>query len=448
MNLEKKYGLPTAIAMVVGIVIGSGVFFKAEKVLSETGGNLVTGILAWIIGGIIMLICAYFFSIMATKYNFVNGLVDYAEVMVGKKYAYYIGWFMTFAYFPIIGSTLAWVSARYLCVILGFDITGGACLAIAGFFLVASFAMNNLAPKIAAYFQVSTTVIKLIPLFAMGIVGLIVGLSNGQTMENFTTVVDPNVNQFEALLTGVVASAFAYEGWIMVTSINAEIKEPKKNLPKALVIGSIIIICTYILYYVGLSGGASNQVILEAGEAGVLTAFTNVFGGVLANLLYVFIVVSCLGTLNGIMLGCTRCLYALAVRDLGPNPRLFKQVCPVSNVPTNSGFMAALVSSIWLVYFYGANLTAPWFGPFSADSSELVIVLIYILYLPIFVNFIKKEKELSFTKRYIIPVLSIFASLFMVFAAYISHGDKVFYFTFLMIVLLFIGYFYSKPRTN
>ena len=52
-ELKKKYGLPTAIALVIGIVIGSGIFFKAEKILNATGGDLRTGILAWIIGGLI-----------------------------------------------------------------------------------------------------------------------------------------------------------------------------------------------------------------------------------------------------------------------------------------------------------------------------------------------------------------------------------------------------------
>lgn len=65
-ELKKKYGLPTAIALVIGIVIGSGVFFKAEKILTATGGNLPLGILAWAIGGLIMIICAYMFSILAT----------------------------------------------------------------------------------------------------------------------------------------------------------------------------------------------------------------------------------------------------------------------------------------------------------------------------------------------------------------------------------------------
>ena len=92
--MEKRYGLPTAICMVVGIVIGSGVFFKAEKVLQATKGNMPLGILAWGIVGAIMIICSYVFATMATRYEKVSGLVDYAEATVGRRYAYYVGWFM------------------------------------------------------------------------------------------------------------------------------------------------------------------------------------------------------------------------------------------------------------------------------------------------------------------------------------------------------------------
>ena len=137
-----------AIAMVVGIVIGSGVFFKAETVLKATGGDVLTGILAWAIVGVVMMICAYTFSILASRYEKVNGVVDYAEVMVGPRYGYYMGWFMTFIYQPAITSVLAWVSARYTCVLLGWDITGGACMTIAAFYLIASYAVNALSPII------------------------------------------------------------------------------------------------------------------------------------------------------------------------------------------------------------------------------------------------------------------------------------------------------------
>ena len=66
-KLKRKYGLPTAIAMVVGIVIGSGIFFKADDVLKLTNGKLSLSILAWAVGGLIMLISAYTFSLVARK---------------------------------------------------------------------------------------------------------------------------------------------------------------------------------------------------------------------------------------------------------------------------------------------------------------------------------------------------------------------------------------------
>ncbi|MBQ4096777.1 MAG: amino acid permease, partial [Clostridia bacterium] len=94
-GLNKKYGLFTAISMVVGIVIGSGVFFKAQTVLQKTGGDVPLGIIAWIIGGLIMIACVLAFAMMAQKQVKINGVVDYAEAWVGKKYAYMIGWFIS-----------------------------------------------------------------------------------------------------------------------------------------------------------------------------------------------------------------------------------------------------------------------------------------------------------------------------------------------------------------
>ena len=112
-GLKKKYGLFTAIAMVVGIVIGSGVFFKAEAVLKATGGNMPLGIAAWIIVGLIMIVCSYTFAMLATKYEKANGVVDYSGMTVGTKYGYFVGWFMATIYNPTLTSVLAWVSARY-----------------------------------------------------------------------------------------------------------------------------------------------------------------------------------------------------------------------------------------------------------------------------------------------------------------------------------------------
>ena len=419
-KLEKKYGLFTAIAMVVGIVIGSGVFFKAEKILTATGGNLKEGILAWVIGGIIMISCAYTFSVMATKYQYINGVVDYAEATMGKTYAYYVGWFMAVIYYPTITSVLAWVSARYTCVIFGFSITGGECMTIACLYLVSSFAINALSPVLAGKFQVSTTVVKLIPLFLMAVIGTFTGLRSGMTMYKFTHYVSQSSSN--GLFTAIVAASFAYEGWIIATCINAELRDAKKNLPLALIVGTFITMSVYILYYIGLAGTIKNEVMMAGGESGAKLAFQTVFTATGGSLLFVFVIISCLGTLNGLMLGCTRGIYSIAARGLGPKPRVFSQIDPTTNMPVNSAIVGLLLCAIWLFYFYGANLTSNWFGFFSFDSSELPIITIYALYIPIFIMFMVKGKELSMFNRIVMPCISLAGCVFMVTAAWFAHG--------------------------
>lgn len=466
-ELTKKYGLLTAIAMVVGIVIGSGVFFKAQNILNITEGNMLLGTIAWIVGGIVMIVCAFCFATLATKFEKVNGLVDYAEATCGKKYAYYIGWFITTIYYPAMTSVLAWVSARYTLVIFGqMDPTTGTCLALAGFYLCLSYGMNALSPIIAGKFQVSTTVIKLIPLALMAVVGTIYGLvftpegaSAPLLISNFS--VEGN-SSMGALFAAIVATVFAYEGWIIATSINSEIKDAKKNLPIALTLGTAIVMIVYLVYYIGVAGGAP---VASLQADGATIAFHNIFGNVFGTILNVFIAVSCLGTLNGLMLACTRGLYALSSRKEGPKPEMFAVVDPVTNMPNNAAIFGLLVAAAWLLYFFCANLgntfvaqydaatanafiktigtlnaetgmiSVNWFG---FDSSEIPIVTVYALYLPIFFKMMT-FKEFSVFKRIIMPLLAIVCSLFMVFAAVYAHKWGVLFYMIVFAVIMIIG---------
>lgn len=444
-KLEKKYGLPTAICMVVGTVVGSGVFFKAEAVLNKTGGNMPLGILAWLLVGVIMIVCSYVFATMATKYEKVNGLVDYAEATLGDRYAYNIGWFVAVIYTPTLVSVLAWVSARYLCVLLGWDITGGSCMTIAAFFLCMDYAMNALAPRIAGKFQISTTVIKMIPLALMAVVGTIVGLTNGQLAANFATVAS-GTSGSGGLMGAAVAVAFAYEGWILTTSINAELKDAKRTLPRALILGSFIVVAIYILYYIGLNGAVTTEELMASGQAAAKMAFQRVFGHAAGTAVFVLIVISCLGTLNGLTLACCRGMYALAARGQGPKPEMFAQVDPATNMPSNSSTFSLAVNAFWLLYFYGANLTGPWFGSFSFDSSELPIVTLYAMYIPMFVMFMKKADDLNGFKRFVMPILGLFGCLFMVYAAFAAYGKTVLFYLVVFAVIMIIGNIFYKKK--
>lgn len=455
-KLNRKYGLLTAICMVVGTVIGSGLFFKAQNVLIATNGNLLSGIAAWLITGLIMIICSIQFAIMATKYEKINGVVDYAEATCGKGYAYYLAWFMVNIYYPSMTSVLAWVSARYFGVLFGWSLVSAEVLAFSGFFLIASYTINVLSPKLAGKLQTSTTIIKLIPIGLMAIVGTVVGCVNGTLVDNFNYVI-VDANPGTGLFTAIVATVFAYEGWIVATSINAELRNPKKNLPIALVIGAGVVVAAYILYYIGIAGGARIETLISEGAT---TAFSNVFGSIGGIILNVCIVISCLGTLNGLMVATTRGMFSLAVRGEGPNPKMFSQIDQTNNMTTNSAVWGLFLCSMWLLYFYGANLSSSggWFGLFNFDSSELPIVTLYALYIPIFIAWMKKEKNLSVFKRFVLPILSVLACLFMIFATFYAHGiapflnakeaGKGFSFPILFYLIVFafvmlIGFFYS-----
>jgi len=419
-ELQKRYGPFTAICMVAGIVIGSGVFFKAQDILNYTEGDMPLGILAWLIGGAVMVVCASTFAGFATKYEKVNGLIDYAEATVGKRFAYITGWYVSVMYYPALASVLSWAAARYTIELFGsYEVSGGLCMTLAAVYLCLAYALNTLAPALAGKIQVSATVIKLVPLVIMAIVGGIAGILNGNLNIAFSSATIHSGGSIDSIFAGVVAASFAYEGWIVATSVNAEIKNAKRNLPLALIAGTFIIIAVYIFYYIGLTGAASVNALRSEGAP---AAFKNLFGNIGGNILTVFIAISCLGTLNGVMLACTRGLYSVAVRNTGPAPEMLSQVDNMTGMPTNSSVMGLLFCVLWLFYFYGATLADNIFGLLSFDSSELPVITIYGFYIPIFIMYIKKLGKRRSIKNCILPVLSVIASLFMLFSAFYAHG--------------------------
>ena len=444
-ELEKKYGLATAICMVVGIVIGSGVFFKAETVLIRTDGNMPVGILAWIFVGLIMVVCSNVFANIANRYETAGNLVDYGTAILGERYGYNIGWFMATIYTPALVSILAWVSARYTCALVGWDPSGGAGMTIAALYMCWSFALNALSPKLAGKFQVSTTFIKMVPLILMAVVGTFVGFTKGGFQTSMQNV-QSSVPFMEGLTGAVVSVAFACEGWILATSIQGELKDAKRNMPLALFIGSLIIAATYLFYYIGINGVVSVQELMTLGENGVRIAFQRLFGEGAGTLVFVLIVISCLGTLNGLTLANVRGMYSMACKDHGPKPDLFKQIDSVTNMPTNSAIISLFLAAFWLLYFYGVALGGGWFGKFSFDSSELPIVTLYGMYIPMFINYIRINKEASVFNRFIMPTLAIIGSLVMILSAIKAYGiSTVFHYLIVYAVFMIVGnIFYNK----
>lgn len=417
-QLEKKYGLPMAVAMVVGTVIGSGVFFKAEAVLSATGGNVGLGVLAWGLAGLVMIVCANAFATLAGRYGRAGGLVDYAQALVSPRYGYYTGWFLAVIYYPTLTAVLAWASARYLCVLLGWDSTGGRALFLSVLFLCLAFVVNALAPVLAGRLQTGTAALKLIPLLLLAAAGTAAGLGSGALRENF--IRPPASPSSDGLLPAVVSVAFAYEGWITAASISAELRDARRNLPLALTAGSVFIVAVYVCYYVGLTSAVPASELMVSGEAAVRSAFERLFGPGTGRAVFALVVVSCLGALNGLTLANCRGLYALAVR--GEAAPVLAAVNRRTQMPLRSSVLGLLLAFCWLLHYHGGQA---WFGPFGYDTSELPVITLYALYSPIFFMTMVRERDLGFFRRFLLPLLSLAACAFMAAASVLSHGREI-----------------------
>ncbi|WP_303859564.1 APC family permease [Alkalibaculum bacchi] len=443
-TLQKKYGLWTATSMVVGVVIGSGVFFKADDVLKMTNGNIYIALVAWILGAMAMVFGALVVSEFAQRIEKANGIVDYYERAYGKRMGYLMGWFNGILYYSPLSAILAWISATYTLVL--FNVPQGdnsnATWVIAFIYIAIIYIMNYFAPVLAGKLQVTTTVIKLIPLGLIAIVGTIFGLRNGVLLEGFIGGAKEASNHMGSLSSAVVSTAFAFDGWISAVTINNEIKDAKKNLPRALVIGAIIVLIVYVSYFLGIVGVLGASTIIELGDNAVNVASKALFGGPAGVLLSLFVVISCLGTLNGLIIACIRMPFSLAIRGQGPMPKLLSKVNKRTQMPTYSVIYSFALSCIYLFIWYGSlnNL----FGRYIA-IDEIPIVLIYGFYILLHIWYMIHFRDLKPIRRYIIPILAIFGSSIIVYGG-ITNPSIGFYLIISITIILFGLLFYGEQN--
>ena len=359
---------------------------------------------------------------------------------MGPGYAYYMGWFTAVIYTPCLVSALAWISARYFCVLLGWDITGGACMTIAGAMLCLDHVLNALAPRLAGKLQVSATVIKMIPLALMAVCGAASGAVNGRLLENFATgAVTTGTAAGSGLMASTVAVAFAYEGWILATSINAELKDAKRTLPKALVAGSLIVVATYILYYIGLNGavthGRADGQRRGCGQDGLPAGVRHGggHGGVRADR---HLLPGDAERPDPLLLPGAVCPGgprggpgAEAVPPGGPGDGHVRHL--LHGKPGHLGRVAGVLLR--------RQCGRAWFGPFSFDSSELPIITLYAMYVPMFIQLMRRGTDLGVFRRFVMPALALCGCGFMVYAAFAGYGVTVFYYLIVFAVLMLAG---------
>ncbi|MCQ2795139.1 MAG: APC family permease [Bacilli bacterium] len=424
-KVKRKYGLFTGIVLVVGTVIGCGVFIKSGAVLKVTGGSLPLSLVAWLIGGLIMIAGGFCFAVYATRVEKFNGCVDYIEYASNRSVGYYFGYFLGMINFPIVTAHVAFVGGSYIMGAFSddpslYNLDSWPVLIIALSLITIFFLLNYFAPKIAHKFQVSVLFVKVAPLIMVVIAGLfakffINGGGIGQAFINPANPEDVVVNFGEA----IKITSFAYDGWICVAAFNAEFKDSKKTLPKAIILGTAAVVVFYMLYFIGASSIATNQSLVEAasGNLGIFaaaTVFNKMMGqaGVIISLVLIF--GSCMGSTNVMILTTSRTLIALGYRGEGFIPK--RMAKPRGDDFTLTPYMSTFIITMFfaIVWYLAFRGDIPFFN-YLIDMDTIVCSLVYGGYVVVYIYIIKNFKNENVLKRYIMPIISILGSFFFVF---------------------------------
>lgn len=401
VELSRSLGLWSALALVIGTVIGSGIFFKQASVLQLTGSTSLA-LLAWLLGGLITLADGLTLSEIGAQIPHTGGLYQYMNHIYGKFWGFMSGWMQVIVYAPAIVGSIAGYLGLLMVNFFGISSAWKAPIAILAITLIAT--LNMLQNRYGATFAIVTTICKLIPIVAIVVFGLFFGHQSGigetlgsvhQSMGNFGVA--------------VLATIFAYDGWILITNLGGEIKNPERLLPLAIILGISIIILLYLGVTYGIFRSMSAQRIDQLGENATAYFATNAFGVWGGRLINIGIMISILGALNGKIMSFPRIYYAMAHEHQLPFSqwlgRLHRQtLTPVNATLALLGLSAAMILTV------------------DTDRlSELCIFVMYSFYIAAFVGvFILRRRHAGGPKLFrtpgypVVPLFAILGTGFVV----------------------------------
>ncbi len=436
---KKNYGLFTAITMIAGVVIGSGIFFKSDDILTYTNGNMLLGVIVFVVAAIAIIFGCLSISQLATRTDKPGGLIAYGQEFVNVKVASAFGWFQTFLYFPALVAVVSWVAGMYICQLFNIPQSVGICSYIGLLCILVFFIMNLISAKMGGMFQNASMIIKLIPLLLVGVAGFIFGNPSEILVDDLHVMRNTAVGT--TWFAAFAPIAFSFDGWIVATSISHEIRNSKKNLPIALICAPIVILIAYVIYFLGVCSLIGPEEVVRLGDSSVYAAFRELIGAAGSKALLVFIVVSVLGTLNGLIIGMVRIPYSLAIRKMiFAEKTLSKETKSFGGMPVNSAILAFVICLVWSLIHY---LTMK--AGMQGDVSEISICVSYLNYSILYVAVMKLARCGEIKNKfmgYVVPALAILGALVILLGS-ISNQ----YFPIYLIICLSImaaGYFFGR----
>lgn len=408
-QLQKNLGIAAALSTVVGMVIGGGVFFKPQAVYTLTGGAPGLGILAWIIAGIMTITAGLTAAEVSAAIPKTGGMMVYIEEIYGKKLGFLTGWMQTVLFFPATAAAIAVMFGQQAAILLN-NPSIVMPMSIGVILLVGI--LNTFGSKTSGTIQTVSTVCKLIPLVLIIVFGFIKGSGDNPVM---SPLVAEGISPMGIIGQLLVAILFAYDGWINVGAIAGEMKNPGKDLPKAIIGGlSIVMAINVVINLAYLWVLPASELAQYASPASIVAE--KIFGPVGGKLINVGILVSVFGCLNGYLLTGPRIPYTLANQKV--LPAMFGKLNKYG-VPANATLFMAVLSAIYALS-----------GQFNL-LSDLSMFAIWAFYTLTFIGVIKLRKTQPDLKRPykvpfypVIPIISICSGLFVVIDQLFLAGMK------------------------
>lgn len=311
--LLRALGPGTAIAIVVGNVIGTGIFYK-PGIIAQEAGNFQLILIAWILGGVVCLLGALSFAELAVMLPQAGGIYVYLREAFGKPPAFLFGWSEFLFNRPASTGALAVAFTTMLGAACGWQWTTMQCLPIALAVIAAMAWVNILGVVWGGGVQSATTIIKTGAVALTGLCPFVLfalGLANID-FSNYATTVTPTSPSFQARFGMVLlAVMWAYNGWHGITPVAEEIRQPSRNIPLALFVGVGILITVYLLATFAYHAVLPMSDLAQAGEGASKVAAEQLLGTWGAFLISAVIMCSTLGTINSNLLISPRIPFAM-----------------------------------------------------------------------------------------------------------------------------------------
>ena len=412
-TLRKSIGFSAALSTVVGILIGSGVFFKPQAIYTATNGGPGLGLLAWGIGGIMTIAAGLTASEISASITRPGGMTVYMEEIYGERIGFLTGWVQGILFIPAIAAALGIIFAQEVVSLLGLD-NNLYVIIIAITTIVFIALLNSLGAKFGGGIQTVLTLCKLVPLAIIIIFGFIQGDSTSPIM---TPMVGEGISIVSAISQVLLATLFAYDGWIFVGALAGEMKNPSKHLPTAIVGGISVVMAVYLLINVAyLYVVPASELAMSAAPATLVA--NKLFGSVGAKVISIGILISVFGTLNGFILTGGRIPYTMACEGKIPFSNLFSKLNK-NGVPING---------IWMIV--GLSVLYSLTGQFNL-LSDLAMFTIWIFYTMLFIGVMKLRKTRPDMDRPykvplypIIPIIAVIGGAFIVISTLMSQTQN------------------------